>query len=207
MKTVIIYILIDPETNEVRYVGKTTNLKKRLNRHLNESKKSTSSHKKAWIKGLLKKGLEPQIQIIDEVKGDEWRFWEKYWIEQMKSWEFNLTNETDGGDGVDKGSTPWNKGTIGIVKPNKTTFKKGNEIGKRTRIKKNQRLSPKTEFKKGSKPLNSIKLHQFDLEGNFINEFDSFHEAAKHIGVGQPALSQCFIRKTYKCKGFLWKKV
>jgi hypothetical protein len=48
MKLVKIYALIDPETYEVRYVGKTTNLKRRLNRHLNESRKSTSSHKKAW---------------------------------------------------------------------------------------------------------------------------------------------------------------
>jgi len=206
MKTINIYTLTDPITKEVRYVGKTTDISKRFNRHLNESKKSTTSHKKAWIKGLLKKNLNPEIEIIDVVNNSEWEFWERYWIEQMKAWGFRLTNETNGGDGVDKGNIPWNKGTVGVMKPNETTFKKGNEIGKKTRIKKNQRLSPKTEFKKGVKPHNKTKLLQFDLDGNFLREFDSFYEAAEYIGVCQPALSQCFIRKTYKCKGYLWEK-
>jgi ribosomal protein S14 len=39
--------------------------------------------------------------------------------------------------GFKKGITPWNKGTKGIMKSNKTSFKKG------------QHYSPKTEFKKG----------------------------------------------------------
>lgn len=207
MDTVIIYILTEPDTNEVRYVGKTINLKNRLNRHLNESKKSTSSHKKAWIRGLLKKGLEPKIKIVDEVLNDEWEFWESYWIEQFRVWGFRLTNKTTGGDGVDKGNIPWNKGSVGVVKPNKTTFKKGNKIGKETRIKKGQRLNPKTEFKKNNTPHNQTKLLQFDLDENFLREFKSFKEAAKYIGVSQSALSQCFIRKTYKCKGYIWRRV
>lgn len=208
MKTISIYTLIDPITNEVRYVGKTTNLSKRLNRHINESKKSTTSHKKAWIKGLLKNGLKPKLEVIDEIlENDDWKFWEIYWIEQLRAWGFKLTNETEGGDGVDKGSIPWNKGMIGVMKPNKTTFRKGNKIGEETRIKKGQRLSPKTEFKEGAIPHNKTKLQQFDLDGNLLREFESFYDAAKHIGVGQSALSQCFIRKTYRCKGYIWKKV
>jgi hypothetical protein len=154
MKTVGIYILIDPLTNDVKYVGKTINIAKRLNRHISESKKTTKSHKKAWIKSLLKRGLEPIIEVIDEVLEEDWKFWESYWIEQFKCWGFNLTNDTSGGDGVDKGNIPWNKGVIGSIKPNKTTFKKGNEIGKETRIKKGERLSSKTEFKKGCIPWN-----------------------------------------------------
>jgi len=207
MEAINIYILIDPVTKEVRYVGKTTNIKKRFNKHLNESRKSTTSHKKAWIKSLLKKNLKPEMEIIDVVNNDEWKFWERYWIEQMIAWGFKLTNETIGGDGVNKGTVPWNKGVFGVMKPNKTTFKKGNEIGKETRIKKGQRFGKKTEFKKGEKPHNKTKLLQFDLDGKFLREFESFKEAAEYIGVGQPALSQCFIRKTYKCKGYKWKKL
>ena len=206
MNTVSVYVLIDPEVNEVGYVGKTTNLKKRLNRHLNESKGSTSSHKKAWIKSLLKKGVEPKIEIIDEVLSGEWKFWEKYWIEQMKAWGFRLTNETAGGDGVDKGNIPWNKGVVGL-KPTKGSFKKGNEIGKKTRIKKGGRLSPKTEFKKGAIPYNRIVVRKFDLDGSFIREFSSYSDAAENIGVTYCAIKNCIDRKTYKCKGYIWKKV
>ncbi len=33
-----------------------------------------------------------------------------HYISLYKSWGFNLKNMTDGGDGVDKGTSPWNKG-------------------------------------------------------------------------------------------------
>lgn len=36
-----------------------------------------------------------------------------------------------------KGSSPWNKGTVGVMKPNKTSYKKG------------QHYSPNTEFQRG----------------------------------------------------------
>lgn len=206
MRKVIIYTLSDPRTNLVRYVGKTTNINKRFIKHINESKKSTSSHKKAWIRGLLNVGLKPIINIIDKVGKDEWEFWETYWISQFKTWGFNLTNTCDGGEGVSIGNIPWNKGTKGIMKPNKTTFKKGNEIGKETRIKIGEHLSVKTQFKKGDKPHNTTPIKQYDLDGKLLNTFDSIIEAAKHIGVNQSAISNCFRRKTYKCKGFIWKK-
>jgi len=207
MKKVIIYVLIDPRTNMVRYVGKTTNIKKRLNKHINESKRSTKSHKKAWINGLLRLDLLPTIKVIDEVSIDEWQFWEMYWISQMKALGFRLTNHTNGGEGVNIGNIPWNKGTKGIMKPNNTTFVKGNIIGTETRIKKGERLSPKTEFKKGHKPINSKEIWQYDLNGNLINKFDSYRKAAININVNTSAIQNCIRRKTFKCKGYIWRKI
>ena len=49
-----IYSLSDPNTGEIRYVGKTYNqLRKRLYSHLNECKTGNKSHKINWIKSLL----------------------------------------------------------------------------------------------------------------------------------------------------------
>lgn len=45
-------------------------------------------------------GLKPIIEIIDEVPVSEWEFWEIYWISQFKTWGFDLTNGTEGGDCV-----------------------------------------------------------------------------------------------------------
>lgn len=97
---VLIYTLSDVDEN-VRYVGKTKNYPRhRLYAHILESKNSTiPSHKKSWIKSLLEKGERPTIQVIDEVLESEWPFWEQYWIDQMKSWGFDLTNLTEGGQG------------------------------------------------------------------------------------------------------------
>ena len=95
-KTVYIYIILNPITNEVRYVGKTTNIKRRFYQHLHTKLNSYCSK---WIFSLLKQNIIPEFSIIDEVTEDNWQFWETYWIAQFKSWGFNLTNLTSGGEG------------------------------------------------------------------------------------------------------------
>lgn len=112
-----IYILEDPETLEVRYVGKANNINQRYKAHLNRARKH-QTHKWNWIQSLKKKGLKPNIIVIDKVPIDEWRFWETYWIQQFTCWGFNLTNYMGGGQGLDfanqtsfkKGQSPWNDG-------------------------------------------------------------------------------------------------
>ena len=98
MEVVKIYILLD-ENQQIRYVGKTNqSLDKRLIQHIFEGRNNNKTKKERWINSLLKKEKTPTIDLIDEVYIDEWSFWEKYWISQIKSWGFNLTNGTDGGD-------------------------------------------------------------------------------------------------------------
>ena len=100
MKT-FIYTLIDPFTNEIRYVGKSNNPKKRLYDHLSLCY-TTHTHKNNWIKSLLEKNTKPILDIIDEVSIDEWEFWEKYWIKKFKDDGENLTNYSKGGNGISK---------------------------------------------------------------------------------------------------------
>jgi len=47
---------------------------------------------------------------LDEVPEDEWKFWEIYWISQVKQWGFDLTNGNNGGGGLlkrDKEFSEW----------------------------------------------------------------------------------------------------
>jgi hypothetical protein len=104
MKTYI-YILQDPTSNEVRYVGKSNNPLRRYKSHLWDKPK-VKTHCNSWIKSLQSKGLSPVFTIIDEIEGD-WELLEQYWIEQFKQWGFNLTNHTKGGQGV-YGAGQWN---------------------------------------------------------------------------------------------------
>lgn len=98
MRPVIIYSLSDPTTNQIRYVGKTVRkLLYRLKEHINFSKKG-KTHVSCWIKGLLKQNKLPIIECLDIVKESEWMFWEEYWIGQINSWGFNLTNISKGGN-------------------------------------------------------------------------------------------------------------
>lgn len=105
-----IYTLTDPRTNQVRYVGKTNNIKQRYNAHLNKARKH-QIHMFNWVNQLKKEGLKPIMEIIDEVPIEEWIFWETYWISQFLTWGFKLINYTNGGEGT----------TFG----NQTSFKKG----------------------------------------------------------------------------------
>lgn len=200
-----IYVLIDPRNNDIRYVGKTNNITKRLVKHVCESKISTKSHKKAWINQLLKLGLKPIIEVVDVISTDEWEFWEQHYISLYKSWGFKLTNLTKGGGGVISNIPPWNKGTKGVMKANETTFKSGNVIGKQTRFKRGEHYSIDTQFKKGQIPHNIVTVLQYDAIGNFIQEFDSYATAAKTMNVTAPAIRNAMIRKN-KCKGFIWKR-
>ena len=110
METTNIYVLIDPITNMVRYVGKANDVSQRYRAHLNRARKH-QIHKKNWIEKLKNKGLKPIIEVIDIVPIEEWVFWETYWISQMKTWGFDLINYTNGGDGC--------------TFSNQTSFKKG----------------------------------------------------------------------------------
>src|SRR5215471_15533579 len=69
MKTQLwrVYLLICPDTNQIRYVGITSSsLRKRLRYHL----KDQHNHEKAsWIASLQRQGLTPIIQQIDTLSG------------------------------------------------------------------------------------------------------------------------------------------
>ena len=96
-----IYSLSDPITGEIRYVGKTNqSLDRRLNAHISEVRRGyCRTHKINWIKSLMNNNLLPTIDILEIATKDNWKKLEIYWISQLKSWGFNLTNMTDGGDG------------------------------------------------------------------------------------------------------------
>lgn len=58
--------------------------------------------------------------------------------------------ETNSGS-FKKDQVPWNKGTKGVMKSNKTTFKKGNRIGKETRFNSNNSVGEFNYKWKGDK--------------------------------------------------------
>lgn len=93
-----IYALSDPESHEIRYVGKTVkNIKVRFSEHISKSLKNPTSYKDYWIKSLDEKGLRPLITLIETCEKDIWEIREKYWISHYRSFS-RLTNISDGGD-------------------------------------------------------------------------------------------------------------
>ncbi len=209
MKTVYIYTLSDPRTNEVRYVGKTNNPEQRRKAH-GVLSREVKSRKKNWIKQLKRLDLRPVFEIIDEVPESEWHKWEKYWIQQFIVWGFRLTNHTAGGDGLTSG--------------NQTSFRSGqipwNKGRKKERPKRLPRGTPdnckKNWFNKGHEPWNkgmkglSLKpkknVHQYDpYTGEFIKTWVTARAASIELGIGEDAISSC-CRGLSKSSGrYVWR--
>jgi hypothetical protein len=102
MKT-FIYALKDPNTNKIRYVGKSNNPIKRLYDHIH-SCHLTHTHKNNWLQSLLRENKKPTVEILEEVNSSEWQFYEKYWIHKLKNQGEKLTNIDEGGNGLEKHS-------------------------------------------------------------------------------------------------------
>lgn len=165
METTNIYVLIDPITNMVRYVGKANDVSQRYRAHLNRARKH-QIHKKNWIEKLKNKGLKPIIEVIDIVPIEEWVFWETYWISQMKTWGFDLINYTNGGDGC--------------TFSNQTSFKKGHKVwlGKKHSNEAKKKIS-ENNWMKGKTAFNRISVRQLTLDGKLIKIWDSIIDAEK----------------------------
>lgn len=100
MKTIYIYTLSCPISKEIRYVGKTISIERRLQSHLDYAKNSKRKRRYVsdWILSLLNQNLKPIITIIEETDEDNWVQKEMYWIKHFKNLHFNLCNLTDGGE-------------------------------------------------------------------------------------------------------------
>jgi hypothetical protein len=253
---VLIYTLSDLD-GKIRYVGKTKlYLKQRLYSHILESKNSTTyTHKKNWIKSLLEKDERPIIDVIDEVPESEWPLWEQYWIDQIKSWGFNLTNSTEGGQGgngykhSDSSKQKMSESKLGKELPEshrkniglalKEGYKKEdfrpNRFDKKVILYRDELYQkyivenfsiPKcSDYFKCSETsifrnlkeygiekdksiwikqlaTNQKKVLQYNLDGSFIREWNSTKEVIKELNL---YISNCCSGRKKTCGGFIWR--
>jgi len=180
MKTYI-YVLKDPLTDEVRYVGKTAHLRLRYNQHINIKtlEKRNKTHLSNWILSLNNKDLKPTIAVIDETESDNWAELERKWISHFS----NLCNSTKGGEGLlgFKHSEDTKKKLSELKKGITTTSPRQREILSKTH--KNKIVSEESKAKmRGVRGKNSRSKPIKCVEDNLI--FESVAEAAKHYNVG-----------------------
>lgn len=143
-----LYVLIDPVTLEIRYVGLTTmTLRDRLSGHCSGQGKTYAQH---WIKSLLQSGLKPLIAEIDVVDDDLADDAERFYIQEYRSLGCRLTNCCGGGrknrivsketrekqSVVRKGKQPW------LGRTHSTESRE-----KMSEVKKGKTLSPETRMK------------------------------------------------------------
>lgn len=97
----IIYVLKDPFTQEIRYIGKTTKeLRKRWYAHTHLRESTKQRHIYRWIESLKTRGALPIAEQIAEASSyDELNELEKVCIAFARDIGLSLTNISAGGDG------------------------------------------------------------------------------------------------------------
>lgn len=215
-----IYSLCHPTTMEIRYIGKSGDLDRRLKTHLRDKAKT---HKTNWINSLVLNGLIPHIEIIDEVLLSEWEFWEKHYISLYKSWGINLTNMSSGGDGGDAGieaNEKRKKSLLGHILSDETKIKIGkkNFGARRTpdalnKMSVSQRVAfidgRKNHlrlFNNGCQNPRAFKVVQKDIDLNIIRIWDYGRLACVELGVSPSAISSCINGHQKTAGGFIWEK-
>jgi len=216
MYKVFIYTLASTRNpNDIRYVGKTTQtLERRLQGHLCDARKvkklgKTNRYSLNWINKELNEGYEIIIEELDSMifeNKDEWKWLEKYWISQIKTWGFSLTNLTEGGE------------DNYVPHPTEETIRKRAEkiIGKERDLETKKKISKKltgitrTEETKEKVRRSIINIQgkpvkQYDKFGNFIKEWECGATAARELGLDKGNLNAVCRGRKKSCGGFIWR--
>jgi group I intron endonuclease len=223
---VFIYILKDPITKKVRYVGQTININVRYSHHLKPKKTEKPSYKSWWIKSLLRKGHKPVMEIVEIAGIHNWQAREKHWIKKFKEQGARLTNGTDGGEGVlgfKFSIQQRNEMSVrrkGIpksdsIKEHLSKVLMGHFVSKAHRRKTSRSLighsvSEKTRMKlrlahKGRVSLHRKNVLQLNTHGQIIWRWESLSSAAKELNLSIHNISSCCHNKRNFCGGFQWK--
>ena len=110
----IVYALSAPRDGRVRSTGKThRSAQRRLRRHRPPCYLRGETHKERWLRALLQLDLEPRIvELATCLTADELNAAERRLIAEYRAAGVDLTNATDGGDGVGFAHAPETKAKI-----------------------------------------------------------------------------------------------
>ena len=211
MKTYI-YILRHPETFEIRYVGKTNNIKRRFAQHKSKKclEKTGSKKLASWILKLLSNNLLPIMEIIEECD-DNWEEREKYWISYYSN--TNLCNLSNGGKGVGHNDYTKSKIKNALTGRKRSDEEKqaiskamiGKKRGKYTNTEGHKKRYENPEERKKCGIKLRKKVGQYDLENNIIQEFESLREASRQLNIDCGSISKCCRGKIKSAGGYIWK--
>jgi hypothetical protein len=92
-----IYVLVDPITDEIGYVGYTINPFARMREHMRLD--SNNKRKNTWLSSVWRWHGVPEMVIIESGSGPGWKDREMFYIAKYRAEGYDLTNITAGGQG------------------------------------------------------------------------------------------------------------
>jgi group I intron endonuclease len=210
------------------YVGQSINIRNRKYHHKSKTDKQKGPK---LYRSIMKYGWENHVfEIIEEGvigKLDEREtYWKQYYLDLVNGdWSkvlFCDLHDRGGGPRSEETKQKISKSNIGRIVSIDTREKKrismlGKTASLNTKEKMRQASIGKTKSNqhkinmmlnrnnviKGIKLANSKPINQYDLEGNFIKEWESIIEAKKYIGKGD--IYSCCNNRQKTAGGFIWK--
>lgn len=207
-----IYALKHPDTQEIRYIGKTIQpLKYRLAGHISRSKRYRTAHISCWIYNLLQQGKKPIIELIEET--DNWEEREQYWINYYP----NLCNHQIGGGHGNLGTTLSEQHKLSI-----SNSLKGKSRDEETKLKISESHKGKIISESTKQKLREINIgkiisletkikmskggvEQYSKEGILLNTYISLQSAADENNLYKGNISSACTGRLKTCGGFMWK--
>lgn len=127
VRAACLYVLLDPRTDEVRYVGWTSkHPRERLRRHVSDARAGKKNYRYHWLRSLLAESQRPIMRVVAWVECAAAPAAEQRLIAALRARGTRLVNGTDGGEGM-----------LGYV-PNQETRAKLSAAGK------GRKLAPRT---------------------------------------------------------------
>ena len=205
-----IYLIKDPETLKVVYVGETKDLKSRIYQHLYH--KNTNNFKDEFISNVRKKGLNPIFEIIDFANTKrEALTKENLYINKYLKEGFELFNKRNNqtvrqfdlnGNLIAEFEDRLMAERITGIRPRLDRYTAGGFYWTYGQFDPSK-IKQKAEALK----VRCKVVQQLDLNGNLIAEFEGVRIAGKKTGIDHRSISQVAagskIRKT--AGGFKWK--
>ena len=208
---IYIYCLKDPDTYEIKYIGKTISLDRRFKEHL-QIHRNRRSKKNSWIISLINKGLQPIMEVVEICSKDNWEVRECYWIQYYIDLGFNLKNTQKGGGRLEYVFSKESRDKMSKsskLRWSKYPSKNGKKVLSKSESEKrsiNAKENPKIlkNLKKGSLSCR-IEIIQLSKEGKLIKEWDSLSDASRGLSINVGNIHKCLTNKTKTCGGFTWK--
>jgi hypothetical protein len=93
----VVYHMVDPTDNQIRYIGQTISGMKRIVNHFTPYALKQKNHKNSWLKSLKMKGIKPMVFVAHKADSfEQLNQLEKAQIDLFRKC-VNLTNLRDGG--------------------------------------------------------------------------------------------------------------
>lgn len=163
-----------------------------------------SSHRYDYHK--LKFGKDIIFTYIDQVESldsKDWKPLECFWIEYFRQLGFDLQNKNKGGGGCSFLSKETRNKISKALTGRKCSFETKEKMSKSSKGKIFSKES-RERMSIGRKGQGSKPILQYDLEGNFIQKWNSIKEASKQLGISNTTISNCCVGHLRSCYGFIF---